>query len=799
MKRITLLLVLSLLFEIAKATYPQTLPIDYPQFFKPTAIGVNPALENGIYTSGTATINPNAWNRSGKLTAGEGGGVSPVVEASTLNYSSYIDNNAGKAILLDPNIAADPNVASSTFRTSVYSLTTLATDYVGTFYAGMLINFSAVAGSGVDFFGFDSNYTGNAQRGRIFIKASANAGYYNVGIGFSGVSDIPTAAWSQDLAIGTTYFVVAKINVAATGTESNALYVNPGLGILETSATPLSNYSTTFTAALKSIKGLVIRQRPGIGGKIAGIRFSNNWSDVVKSGMTQANAPTVSSATNITGTSFTANWSLPSTNNALSYNILLYQGSTLLSTTNVSNATTSAVISGLTAGLTYTYKVVAKGDGTTLADSDPVTSTTFTSAIPSISGAAVITGTSFNAVWTPVSNATGYSVLVYQGADLLSTTSISGQASSVALISGLSEGLLYTYKVTTSAGFTSDLSPSFIALKPYVKEIFSDWTDQVAGPLNVTKKLFDGTTDGTFTGLAIVVSSTAGIGGAGIIDGNGNPSIGRISFNDATAYLQLPQLPTVGQINIKSNVGTDNSGFKLQTWDGTTATDIPNTLTSCAKLTTKLFTFNLAYNSAKTIRIMTNQSGSVNLWDVQVNPYVAIIPPKLSIPTVGSASDILATSFTAKWTKVDNALGYYVKIYQGTTLVGTNFASGQGTESLTIIGLLPSTSYTYKVVAKGDAITNFSSSDDSASASATTTADLGTGLNQHEISAKLKVTAKTVSVSEAGDIQIYNLQGSLVFHAKSVNTINTNLASGLYIVNFTNKDGKNIIQKITIK
>jgi len=776
------------MFGIAKAAYPQTLPINYSSFFAVSAMGTSPTLEKGTYSTSTDAVLANQWNRGGKLTSGEGGGASPKVTVgnSDLSYSTYIDNNVGKAIILDPTIT------SGTLRSTIYSLTS-GTEYTGNpFYLSVLVRFAGAPSSTGDFITFDANHTANSQRGRVFIKAVT--GGIQFGLGYNGS---PTT-FSSTLELNKTHLLVLKVIPSPTGNEIFSLFINPIIGETEAATTSLLE-TQTQTNAFKQIRGITIRQRPSIDGQLAGLRFCDNWADAVKSGLAQANAPTIGSATDINATSFTANWTLPSTNNALSYDILLYQGSSLQGTTNVSNSTTNAVISGLTSGLTYTYKVVAKGNGSTLADSDPVASPTFTSAIPSISGAAVISGTGFHAVWTPVSNVTGYSVLVYQGVDLLSTTNVSGQASCVAPISGLSEGLSYTYKVTTSAGFTSDLSSSFVALKPYIKETFSDWTDQAAGGVSVTKKLVDGTTDGTFTGAAIVVSSTAGIGGAGTTDGNGNPSNGRISFNDATSYLQLPQLQTVGQINIKSNVGTDNNAFKLQTWDGATATDIPNTLTPCSKLITKLFTFNLAYNTAKTIRITTNQNGSVNLWDVQVNPYVAIVPPKLSIPNVGSASEILATSFTAKWTKVDNALGYYVKIYQGTTLVGTNFASGQGTESLTIVGLLPSTSYTYKVVAKGDAITNFSSSDDSDSASATTTADLGTGLDQTKNSAKLNVVGKTISTSTTGDIQIFNLQGLQVFKAKSVNTVDTNLASGLYIVNFTNKEGKNLIQKVTVK
>ena len=249
MKKITfLILILCLSLTSVKAQFVsgQTLPLDYNVFFRAAAMGTDPTLEAGTYSSTTATIMQDQWNKSGKTTAGEGGGASPTVEANTLGYSNYIDNQKGKTIIFTAITTA------GTLRSSPYSLTA-NNEYTGaTFYVGMLVNFSSVTGSGVDFFAFDSNHTGNAQRGRIFIKASTNSGFYNAGIGFSGSGDVLT--WSGDLAFGTTYFFVASISVAATGTETIKLYKNPVLGSLETDNTPVN--SGTYTAALLKLRAL---------------------------------------------------------------------------------------------------------------------------------------------------------------------------------------------------------------------------------------------------------------------------------------------------------------------------------------------------------------------------------------------------------------------------------------------------------------------------------------------------------------------------------------------------------------
>ncbi len=382
MKKIIIILTLCLAFLAAKATYPQTLPIDQTSFFAPTAInadGVN--LEKGVYADATQTatapLMANQWNRSGKLTSGEGGGVSPLIENSTLSYSTYVDNNAGKSIILDANIQPS-TVASSTFRSTIYSLTSSSSDYFGTFYLSALVNFSGVTTTtGVDFLTFDGNYAGNTQRGRVFMKASGTTGKYLLGVGFDGVVTGGTVTagvntWSGDLAFGTTYLIVLKFTTAATaGNEIASLFINPTPGETEAATTSLNN-TVSGIAGMKSIKGITIRQRPGIGGKLAGFRLSDNWADVVKastSTVPQLSIPVIGNATGINDTGFTANWT-PVTN-ATGYDIKVFQGTALFTTKNVTGqATATAVVTGLTAGSTYTYKVTAKGNGTTYGDSD---------------------------------------------------------------------------------------------------------------------------------------------------------------------------------------------------------------------------------------------------------------------------------------------------------------------------------------------------------------------------------------------------------------------------------------------
>jgi hypothetical protein len=79
--------------------------------------------------------------------------------------------------------------------------------------------------------------------------------------------------------------------------------------------------------------------------------------------------PVVGAPTDITASSFTANWTPVA--NASSYVVMLYLTTNLVSTTNVAGqAASSLSLTGLAMGTTYTYKVMAVGDGVTYLNSD---------------------------------------------------------------------------------------------------------------------------------------------------------------------------------------------------------------------------------------------------------------------------------------------------------------------------------------------------------------------------------------------------------------------------------------------
>ncbi|MTB50988.1 S8 family serine peptidase [Lewinella sp. W8] len=157
--------------------------------------------------------------------------------------------------------------------------------------------------------------------------------------------------------------------------------------------------------------------------------------------------PTNLTASNITTSSMDLSWNASSDNVGVTgYNV--YQGSTLLGTVTG----TSATITGLAEGTTYTFSVTATDDAGNESGAASVTATTLTAGdsspptTPTNLAASNITTSSLDLTWNASSDnvgVTGYNV--YQGSTLLG--SVTGTAAS---ITGLAEATTYTFSVTAT-------------------------------------------------------------------------------------------------------------------------------------------------------------------------------------------------------------------------------------------------------------------------------------------------------------------------------------------------------------
>ena len=170
--------------------------------------------------------------------------------------------------------------------------------------------------------------------------------------------------------------------------------------------------------------------------------------------------PTAKAATNITTTSFTANWS--SVSGATSYLLDVSTSSTFSSfLTGYQNLNLGIVISrsvsGLSAGKTYYYRVRTLSSAGTSGNSNVISVTTVPAA-PMASAATNVTNSGFTAHWSSVTGATSY-LLDVSTSSTFSSFVTGYQNLSVGnvisrSVSGLSAGRTYYYRVRahTSGG-----------------------------------------------------------------------------------------------------------------------------------------------------------------------------------------------------------------------------------------------------------------------------------------------------------------------------------------------------------
>jgi len=189
------------------------------------------------------------------------------------------------------------------------------------------------------------------------------------------------------------------------------------------------------------------------------------------------------------------------------------------------------------------------------------------------------------------------------------------------------------------------------------------------------------------------------------------------------------------------------------------------------------YTFTVTAKGDGTIFTNSTESAPVN---VSTNAFIT-----LTTPTVGTASRVTLTNFVANWTPVNNATSYNINVYDASNALVTGFpknVTGATTQTLAITAtggvLLPNTTYTFTVTAKGDSITYSNSSESSKSASFTT-ATSGSFVMQYAAADAITLTADI----KAGAADIYELTES----------------GGIYSFSTTTSDNNTIIRNTTIR
>jgi len=906
--------------------------------------------------------------------------------SSTANTGSSIDIQGstlctfgGRAIYINPSAATNTTGNVVNLKNNIIRNNSLLSSRANLVYAGT----ANTGTTTIDHCTFYNLVTTSSTEGTI---------KYATGYGAITISHCIFSSVAQALPTTSTtvsYNYLAGLTTPPTGTNTFAAATIPVFSDPTVQDFALTNKSSFICAD---------------DGLVAGISLSTL-------NQPKLTAPTVSDATNIVGLSMTANWT-PVDANAIGYTVYVYQGASaptntslpIVSKTVSGQSTSSLLVSGLTAGVTYTYKVVALGDGITTSNSvSSGASGSFTMpklTIPDVTaGANTPTATGFTTQWTPVTNAVSYDVLVYQGTTLISTTNVVGQTTASLAISGLMSNTAYTYKVMAKGdGLSwgnSDISPAsagistvgltYPAVAAATLQVVDGFTANwsvVANALSYQIKLYLGTAlisttsvpgDGTvisyaFTGLQMGTSYSYKVVAVGdnttpatltsspsvssavtktlyanvntintnFADGTwGNPaptgtlvsgSYGSISINGFdlfgaslypatvtglkgdvpvntisidkvtnTGTVALPTVNSLQQLEIHGFAPTVGNGFKLTEWNGTAWVAVAEAsaasyTTAAATLSSKLdsvYIFNITRTAPARFRIENPSSGGFFLtkvitrtnapsllprpvisapssitstgftaslatvpnalsYDVYVYQTGLLVPgfpvnitatssaltglaantvytykavakgdadvtysdsyvslpsagftTLLATPEVQPATGINATGFTANWLAVTGAVSYDVYLYDNTaTQVGSTVNVTDPTLGYAFSGLTQDAAYTYKVMAKGDGILSFNSA---ISVGITATPSTATGVIDVTSGSFVTAIGKTILCSETGLIQVYNLQGAKVLQATNTSKVATNLESGLYIVRFQGKDTQLKSSKIMIK
>ncbi len=453
-------------------------------------------------------------------------------------------------------------------------------------------------------------------------------------------------------------------------------------------------------------------------------------------------------------------------------------------------------VSGVRVSTTWTEAVAAQSTAS------PLTT-------PTVGTASATTASGFTANWTSVANAVGYDVKVYLGANLVSTTNVSGQAIESLAITGLMSGLTYTYKVIAKGDITnfsnsdpSAASATVTTLDPFAANTIN--TD--FGNISWGEAVLSQPASGSYPSSSINgFDLSAAVLYTGTVKGiKGESHTNRIAIDKSSigGKITFPTVNSVEQIEIHATAGTAGNGFQLKEFDATTNTWSAIGSTYVYDANTKatgldsIYIIPISRSVPTKFRIENPTNGGIYILQIITR---TTNPALLAKPTVGEASGVTSTGFTANWTAVANATGYKVYVYQGTTLVeGAPFsANNQATESLAITGLTPEIAYTYKVQAIGNGDVSFS--DSFLSFAASTTTSTTTGLNSNVTKNFMTISGKTIIAPEVGNFEVYNLQGAKIYSATNQSKINLNGSTGLYIVKFTNSIGNQFTQKISIK
>lgn len=476
-----------------------------------------------------------------------------------------------------------------------------------------------------------------------------------------------------------------------------------GSGSTSLSVTGLSS-STVYYYRVRSVNG-------------SGASANSNTITVTPLPVT----PTVSPATSISTTSFTANWN--SSTYSSTYQLDVSTTSDYSSgVSTYSTGVTSYSVTGLTANTQYYYRV--RGVNTTGSSSSSTSAALVTLPVaPTASGPSSQTSTSFVAVWNvstgnyrlDVSTSSSFSSFVSGYNDLLVTATTQS-------VTGLTPGLTYYYRVrAVNASGTSPNSNTISVTLAIDSPVASSATNlsNVSFQANwsassgASSYQLDVSTVSNFVSFVSGYNSLSVSGTSATVSNlaanssyyfrvratNGTVT----SANSSTiSVVTLPDAPVATtQTSYTGTSFTANwtavSGALTYSLDVSTASNFSSFVSgyngaSVGSGSTSLGVTGLSSTTVYYYRVRTNSaSGS------SVNSNTITVFPIPAVPVATASTSVTSTGFTANWNAATYASNYLLDVCMQSTFVSGVTTYTAGSTSYNVTGLAPNTQYYYRV------------------------------------------------------------------------------------------------------